>query len=100
VRYHFTEAARAEHLEQVAYYEERQRGLGLRYTVAFESSIERVCAHPDRFPALNAYGVRRLHLHGFPFSILYRIEHEEIEVLAVAAHRRKPGYWAARLSPD
>jgi hypothetical protein len=50
VNYFFSEAARAEHLDHVAYYEEQRRGLGARYLTGFESTMARVCEHPDRFP--------------------------------------------------
>ena len=36
--YFFGEAALAEHLEHIAYYEEQRRGLGARYLAAFEAS--------------------------------------------------------------
>lgn len=35
---------------------------------------------------------------GFPFNILYRTVGSDIEVLVVAPHRRRPGYWVSRIS--
>jgi hypothetical protein len=32
----------------------------------------------------------------FPFSLVYRVRHAEIEIVAVAHHRRRPGYWRSR----
>lgn len=35
---------------------------------------------------------------GFPFSIVYRAsELEELPVVAIAPHRRRPGYWLPRI---
>ncbi len=36
---------------------------------------------------------RRLLLRRFPYSLVYRVLATEIQVIAVAHHRRKPGYW-------
>jgi toxin ParE1/3/4 len=32
----------------------------------------------------------------FPFSLIYRVTVEAIEVIAIAHHRRRPGYWMQR----
>ena len=45
--YFFHPDARVEHLEHIAFYESRQRGLGGRYLNAFESSMVQVCATPN-----------------------------------------------------
>jgi toxin ParE1/3/4 len=36
--------------------------------------------------------IRRLTLPKFPYSLLYRVLEDQIRVLAVAHHRRKPQY--------
>jgi toxin ParE1/3/4 len=33
----------------------------------------------------------------FPFNIVYHLNEERIEVIAIMHHRRKPGYWAKHL---
>ncbi len=43
-----------------------------------------------------AIGCRRLPVHRYPYSIIYRIEGEHLRVLALAHHSRRPGYWAGR----
>ena len=40
--------------------------------------------------------VRKIALRQFPYSIVYRDEPELIRVIAVAHHRREPGYWTKR----
>jgi len=34
---------------------------------------------------------------GFPFSVVYRASEIELLVVAVAPHRRRPGYWLQRV---
>jgi toxin ParE1/3/4 len=67
------------------------RALALEVDIA----IERMAAAPNRWPIL-AGNIRRYLLKRFPFAVIYRIEHEEIQVIAVAHSRRRPGYWMAR----
>lgn len=97
MNYFFSEAACAEHLEHVAYYEERRAGLGARYLAAFDAALIKVCEHPERFPVEAPPSIRRIRVPGFPFNVLYRIVGAEVEVLVVAHHRRRPGYWVERL---
>ena len=42
--------AETEHLETVAYYEDRQPGLGASYLTEFESALEHICEAPHRYP--------------------------------------------------
>ena len=95
--YFFVEAARVEHLEHVAYYEAQHPGLGTRYLSAFEPAMVKVCENPDRYRIELSPGIRRYRVPGFPYSILYRRSGADIEVLVVAPHRRRPGYWLGRL---
>jgi len=96
MNYFFSEAARIEHLEHVAYYEEQRRGLGARYLAAFEASMISICENPTRFRVEFPPGIRRHRVAGFPYNILYRQSGTDIEVLVVAPHRRRPDYWLAR----
>ena len=95
--YFFTEAARDEHLEHVGYYESCQTGLGARYLLAFDAAMQAVCEAPERYRIELPPSIRKYRVPGFPFNILYRIVDSGIEVLGVAAHKRRPGYWTERL---
>ena len=63
--YFFHESARVEHLEHVAYYEDRQAGLGARYLAAFEAAMVKVCEAPDRYRVQFPPGIRRYRVAGF-----------------------------------
>jgi toxin ParE1/3/4 len=97
VSYFFSDEARVEHLEHVAYYEEQRAGLGARYLAAFDTAMVMVCENPDRFRVELPPAIRRYRVPGFPYNILYRQSGADIEVLVVAPHRRRPGYWLGRL---
>jgi len=40
--------------------------------------------------------VRRKQLGRFPYQLLYRVDGEEIRILAVMHKRRRPLYWVER----
>lgn len=97
MNYFFNEAARDEHLEHVSYYESCQIGLGARYLLAFDTAMKAVCESPERYRIELPPFIRKFRVPGFPFNILYRIVGTDIEVLVVAPHRRRPGYWVSRI---
>jgi len=51
----------------------------------------------SQFPTL-AFNTRRVVLNRFPYLVVFRETTSEIEVVAVAHGRRRPGYWRERLS--
>jgi len=60
-----------------------------------EHAVTQVRATPERWPRV-AGRVRRYVFPRFPFSLVYRLTRSDIEVIAVAHHRRKPSYWRLR----
>jgi hypothetical protein len=89
--------ALSEHEGQISWYESRTPGLGLRYHVAFDSMVLAICEGPRRFGIAHAPDIRRAMLKDFPFSVMFRALACEIQILAVAAHCRRVGYWADRI---
>lgn len=59
------------------------------------ASIESIAEAPERWPRYLA-GTRRYHFPKFPYSVVYRVSPRTIVVVAIAHHRRKPGYWQDR----
>jgi len=60
-----------------------------------EQSIRLVLRHP-RIGRPGAAGTRSLRLSSFPYSLVYRLGGEVVRVIAVSAHRRRPGHWLGR----
>ncbi|MBM3267663.1 MAG: type II toxin-antitoxin system RelE/ParE family toxin [Candidatus Sericytochromatia bacterium] len=69
------------------------RSFERRYQSALDECIEAVAADPERFPEVAPGVRRRLVLHRFPFAVIYRIQADEVQVIAVMHLRRRPGYW-------
>jgi plasmid stabilization system protein ParE len=67
--------------------------------VALEVEIGEAVARIAAEPGLGTPGpqnTRILPIHRFPVSLVYRVEGDEVCVIAVAAQRRSPGFWGGR----
>ena len=90
------EPAEQEMISAAEFYEQRSPGIGRDFLDKIESALDDIHEHPDRCPPLGM-GVRRRLVHRFPYGILYRIEAQEIVVLAIAHLHRNPTYWIDRM---
>jgi toxin ParE1/3/4 len=88
--------ADAELTEASVYYELHREGYAARFLAAFRSARDFVVDHP-RSGRPERYGVRSWPISGFPYDIVYVSRGAEILIIAVAHHRRRPGYWRSRL---
>jgi toxin ParE1/3/4 len=91
----FHPLAEKELLDAVSYYEEKETGLGLEYLSEVEHAVNFLVRYPEAGSKVRG-SIRRLTLPKFPYSLLYRVSEEQIRVLAVAHHKRKPQYWVDR----
>jgi len=66
VKYGFHPAAEVEHLEQIAFYESRLRGLGARYRDHFLKTITNICEASTAYPFDHAPDIRRDPASAFP----------------------------------
>lgn len=83
-------------VETTAYYEGEVPGLGDRFITEVEQIVEVLCDQPNIGQSVGEE-LRRIILARFPYSLIYSIESERIWVIAVAHHRRRPGYWQERI---
>jgi toxin ParE1/3/4 len=98
VRFH--RLAAREYRDARDWYRRRGAGLGTDFKVEVERNVERnverIVANPARWPVFRE-GYRRVRLRRFPYAIYYHIEDlDHILVLAIAHHKRRPGYWLTR----
>lgn len=92
----FLTPAREEFLEAIAHYELQSPGLGREFLDEVEQAVTRIIAFPGHgSPHLG--GTRRVVLARFPFHVVYLAERSGILVIAVAHHKRSPGYWRKRI---
>ncbi|MEY3202539.1 MAG: hypothetical protein RIR70_2089 [Pseudomonadota bacterium] len=64
----------------------------------FEESLALIQDNPAVGRPISKPGknLRLLNVRRFPFSVIYRAREDEIEVVAIAHHRRRPGFWRGR----
>ena len=91
----FHPAARAEALAAYDWYAERNEDAAQSFQAELENAGRTIEQTPELFASFQ-HGTRRYLLKHFPFSIIYRIQSERIEIIAVAHQRRRPGYWKHR----
>jgi toxin ParE1/3/4 len=81
----------------VEWYGQRSPHAARRLVTELRSALERIQQAPKQFPKL-AFDIRRMVLGRFPYVIVFRETKTEIEIVAIAHGRRRPGYWRERLS--
>jgi len=88
--------ALAELHDAAAFYTARANvELGLAFVTEFERTANLILANP-MLGAIFRGSRRRHFLRRFPYSVIYQVTAEELRVVAVAHHRRRPAYWANR----
>lgn len=70
--------------------------LGERFEQEVRYAVRLVSEHP-RIGAPLTKRLRKLRLRTFPYNLIYVTEDDEIVIVAVAHHKRRPGYWRIRL---
>jgi hypothetical protein len=77
------------------HYDRARPGLGDEYLTAVDEAVVLVAEAPARWPRINGRH-HRFVMQRFPFSVVYRFDDRELIIVAVAHHKRRPGYWSER----
>lgn len=95
MKYSFHPNAETELEEAENYYDAIDIALGNRFRAEFEAGVERILQFPTAWHPLSV-NIRRRRLVSFPYGIVYRVNRDEIRILAVMHLHRKPGSWKSR----
>jgi len=96
MRIRFLEAAQQEVDDAVAWYDDREEGLGRDFLDELDRVIRRINSFPLASPEIEP-GIRRCLLARFPYGLIYGIDGNLIIVVAVSHLHRQPRYWVDRL---
>jgi plasmid stabilization system protein ParE len=96
VRIRYLPFARAEFREAIAWYRARSVGAARRFNEEVAVVERLLILHPRIGKKIEA-DVRSICVNDYPYTLVYVIEKEEIVVVALAHHSRRPGYWKDRL---
>jgi toxin ParE1/3/4 len=89
--------AEVEYDEAIGFYSDIDIDLGVRCRVALEAARARLRDAPKSFVMDPDTGCQECAVKKFPYSFHYLELDEIIWIVALAHHRRKPGYWHYRL---
>jgi len=91
----FHDLAKVELNEAAQYYEVESAGLGAAFLAEAEHAVAAVLEYPESSPVVRG-SVRRRILRRFPYGLLYRVNDQQLRILAVMNLRRRPAYWVGR----
>ena len=77
------------------WYAERSLIAAKAFVSELNHAVDRITETPERWPYYLG-DTRRYIFPRFPFSLIYRIIDDKIQIIAIAHGKRKPGYWEDR----
>ncbi len=80
----------------VLWYEKQMNGLGHRFILSIDATIQSVQRNPLLYPKVYKNFHRAL-IQRFPYGIYYFIKQDTIIVIAVFHEKRKPTRWKKRI---
>ena len=93
----FHPAAKEEYDEAIGTYAEKDIGVGTTFQTRVEAAIQKISDRPKSFAKDEFMGTQECVVKKFPYSVHYVEMDDHIWIVAVAHHKRKPGYWHYRL---
>ena len=91
----FTPEAVAEADRAADWYARRSLAASEAFVREIDIAIQEVLTFPEAWPSYRKNCRRRV-LSRFPFSIVYRIVGDVLEIVAVVHDKKRPGYWESR----
>lgn len=88
--------AKADLLAAVEYYERESWATAGRFSAEMEQLVAEVGANPGVFRLFHQ-NARRHFRFRFPYAVIYIERADEVQILAFAHFKRRPGYWVERL---
>lgn len=89
------EVAEAEINEAADFYDLESPGLGHVFIDEIQRALQSIIDFPDAAPLMQGRVRKRL-VSKFPYSLMYSARENEVRILAVAHHKRRPFYWRGR----
>jgi toxin ParE1/3/4 len=77
---------------------EQSDAVALKFDMELRAAYRVVRMTPSICPPY-LHGTRRVVLNRYPFSVVFRERLHDIQIIAVAHAKRRPGYWAKRVKP-
>ena len=78
------------------FYHQKQANLGQRFVDTLEEATTRIAQGPLMPPKIET-DLRKCKLPYFPYSVIYRVQGDTLQIIAIMHIRREPGYWKHRI---
>lgn len=91
------DAAESEMADAIAWYEERETGLGTALREVIESTISAIQTNPLAYPVVKGSKVRRAVAKRFPYVIIYPNQEDYILIISIFHTSQNPLIWKGRL---
>jgi toxin ParE1/3/4 len=78
------------------WYAARNQSVAHGFREELRHAVASVSENPDTWPRYGSRA-RRYVFPRFPFSLVYVLRDNAVEIIAVAHGRRRPGYWGSRV---
>ena len=96
--YRFHREARAEYRASLGWYAARSLDAADGFAEAIAQGIRGIRELPQAWPMWPGRpDVRTRVVRRYPYSIVYIVRGPNVVIIAVAHHRRRPGYWMDRV---
>jgi plasmid stabilization system protein ParE len=92
----FRHGARNEFDAAADWYEQRRPGRGAKFTAAVQTVLDRIAEQPDFYPQVFE-DVREALVKKYPYCVYYRVESNQVVILAVFHTARDPSTWQRRV---
>jgi len=84
-----------EYWDQVEFYQSINEKISIKFQASFSELIEGISRNP--YLCHNrGNGICSVRVHGFPFSVFYKLANGKILILSVCHERRNPSVWKTR----
>lgn len=94
-RIHIREAAESDIRSAIQWYESQQRGLGQRFELELEDTLEVIAEYPEAAGLIDPQ-TRRQKIRRFPYGVMYRVRGSIVQVLAVMHLHQREEAWRER----
>ena len=78
------------------YLQEAGQRIAAGFLDDFEQTLALLKSHPE-IGEPGGSNTRRLIFQRYPYTVVYRLKGDTLEIVAIAHHSRQPEYWAGRL---
>ena len=87
--------AKVEIKAAVRWYRDINQSLSGEFSDSLDVAIGRIARSPRQWPVY-VDEFRHVLLDRFPYIVVFRVKAAEVQIIAVAHTKRRPGYWRSR----